>query len=98
MNDEPKSAPAQKSWRDFRPGGGILSGAQLWTSGRSILSWHKPKCVGAICRRRGDFAGKTVLVTGAGDGIGRALAKTLALYGADVVLLGKTRTKLEAVF
>ena len=46
----------------------------------------------------GDFAGKTVLVTGAGDGIGRALAKTLALYGADVVLLGKTRTKLEAVF
>lgn len=47
---------------------------------------------------QGSFAGKAVLVTGAGDGIGRALAKALALYGADVVLLGKTRTKLEAVF
>lgn len=46
----------------------------------------------------GSFAGKTVLVTGAGDGIGRALAKALALYGANLVLLGKTRTKLEAVF
>ena len=46
----------------------------------------------------GSLAGKTVLVTGAGDGIGRALAKAVALYGADVVLLGKTRTKLEAVF
>ena len=46
----------------------------------------------------GGFAGRTVLVTGAGDGIGRALTKTLALYGADVVLLGKTRAKLDAVF
>lgn len=46
----------------------------------------------------GGFAGKIVLVTGAGDGIGRALAKTLALQGADLVLLGRTRAKLDAVF
>jgi len=42
--------------------------------------------------------GKVILVTGAGDGIGRAAAKTFALYGADVILLGRTRGKLEAVF
>jgi len=42
--------------------------------------------------------GKTILVTGAGDGIGRALAITCAQYGANVILLGKTIQKLEAVY
>jgi NAD(P)-dependent dehydrogenase (short-subunit alcohol dehydrogenase family) len=41
---------------------------------------------------------KVIVVTGAGDGIGRAAAKTYACYGANVVLLGRTRSKLEAVF
>ena len=40
---------------------------------------------------------RVVVVTGAGDGIGREAALTYAKYGADVVLLGRTRTKLEAV-
>ena len=44
------------------------------------------------------LSGKAILVTGAGDGIGRALAKAVALYGADLILLGRTRAKLEAVF
>ncbi len=44
------------------------------------------------------LADRVVLVTGAGDGIGRAAARTLALHGAHVVLLGRTREKLEAVF
>jgi len=42
--------------------------------------------------------GKTVLVTGAGDGIGRAAALTYAAHGATVVLLGRTESKLEAVY
>jgi NAD(P)-dependent dehydrogenase (short-subunit alcohol dehydrogenase family) len=42
--------------------------------------------------------GKVIVVTGAGDGIGRAAARTFASYGANVVLLGRTRSKLEAVF
>ena len=46
----------------------------------------------------GCLANKVILVTGAGDGIGRAAAKTFAVFGAHVVLLGKTRSKLEAVF
>ena len=44
------------------------------------------------------LAGRTVLVTGAGDGIGRVAAMTYADHGANVVLLGRTRAKLDAVF
>lgn len=40
---------------------------------------------------------RVILVTGAGDGIGRVAATTYANHGATLVLLGKTRTKLEAV-
>ena len=41
---------------------------------------------------------KVVLVTGAGDGIGRVAAKTFAQHGATLVLLGKTTAKLEQVY
>jgi len=41
---------------------------------------------------------RIILVTGAGDGIGRAAAKAFAEYGARIVLLGRTRSKLESVY
>ncbi|MBR7887819.1 YciK family oxidoreductase [Marinomonas sp. A79] len=41
---------------------------------------------------------KVILVTGAGDGIGKAAAITYAEHGATVVLLGRTQKKLEAVY
>ncbi|RUO77131.1 YciK family oxidoreductase [Idiomarina seosinensis] len=41
---------------------------------------------------------KVILVTGAGDGIGRQAALTFAEYGATVILLGRTVAKLEAVY
>ncbi|SQH77205.1 putative oxoacyl-(acyl carrier protein) reductase [Shewanella benthica] len=41
---------------------------------------------------------KTILITGAGDGIGRAAAISFAKHGATVILLGKTVKKLEAVY
>ncbi|OTA14655.1 short-chain dehydrogenase [Xenorhabdus vietnamensis] len=40
---------------------------------------------------------KIILVTGAGDGIGREAALTYARHGAQVILLGRTTTKLQAV-
>ena len=41
---------------------------------------------------------KTIMVTGAGDGIGRVAALAYAARGATVVLLGRTVAKLEAVY
>ncbi len=43
------------------------------------------------------LVGRTILVTGASDGIGRIAALTYAQHGADVLLLGRDRKKLEAV-
>ncbi|WP_373567117.1 YciK family oxidoreductase [Pseudidiomarina homiensis] len=42
--------------------------------------------------------GKVILVTGAGDGIGKEAALTFAKAGATVILLGRTVSKLEAVY
>lgn len=41
---------------------------------------------------------QTILVTGAGDGIGKQAALHYAKYGSTVILLGKTVSKLEAVY
>lgn len=43
------------------------------------------------------MSGRTCLVTGASDGHGRAVAEGLARAGADLVLLGRSRAKCEAV-
>jgi NAD(P)-dependent dehydrogenase (short-subunit alcohol dehydrogenase family) len=40
---------------------------------------------------------RAILVTGAGDGIGRAAAMAFAAHGAKVILLGRTQRNLEAV-
>ncbi|MDX1799461.1 MAG: YciK family oxidoreductase [Marinobacter sp.] len=41
---------------------------------------------------------RIIMVTGAGSGIGRAAAKAYAAHGATVILLGRTISKLEAVY
>lgn len=42
------------------------------------------------------IAGRTVLVTGAGNGLGLATSKCLAAAGARVVMVGRNQAKLEA--
>jgi len=42
--------------------------------------------------------GRVILVTGAGDGIGKTAAITFAQAGAEVVLAGRTVAKLEQVY
>jgi short-subunit dehydrogenase len=44
------------------------------------------------------FDGQAILVTGAGQGLGRAVALACAHHGATVALLGRKREKLEAVY
>ena len=50
-----------------------------------MMSEHKP------------LAGKTAIVTGAGQGVGRGVALALASAGASLTLMGRTESKLIAV-
>jgi NAD(P)-dependent dehydrogenase (short-subunit alcohol dehydrogenase family) len=43
------------------------------------------------------LANKVILITGASDGIGRTAAKTYALLGAQLILLGRSQQKLESI-
>lgn len=45
--------------------------------------------------RKNSLNNRIILVTGAGDGIGKQAALCFAEYGATVILLGRTRSKLE---
>jgi NAD(P)-dependent dehydrogenase (short-subunit alcohol dehydrogenase family) len=44
-----------------------------------------------------EMRGRAIMVTGAGAGLGRAVSLALASAGAEVILLGRTVRKLEAV-
>jgi NAD(P)-dependent dehydrogenase (short-subunit alcohol dehydrogenase family) len=44
-----------------------------------------------------DISGKTVVITGASDGIGAVAAKNLAAQGANVVIVGRSADKLARV-
>lgn len=44
-----------------------------------------------------EFTGKSVIITGAGKGIGRAAARLLAARGADVVAISRTAADLDSL-
>lgn len=44
------------------------------------------------------LAGRVILISGAGDGLGRCAALAYARHGATTILLGRTQKKLEAVY
>lgn len=44
------------------------------------------------------LANRTIVVSGAGAGIGRAAAQAYAAHGATVVLIGRTQSKLESCY
>jgi NAD(P)-dependent dehydrogenase (short-subunit alcohol dehydrogenase family) len=44
-----------------------------------------------------ELRGRVIAITGAGDGIGQAVALAAAAHGAELVLIGRSVAKLEAV-
>lgn len=47
--------------------------------------------------REGLFAGKNIIVTGGGSGIGRCISHELSSLGANVIIIGRTLEKLKKV-
>jgi len=47
--------------------------------------------------RADELAGRVIAITGASDGLGRAVALACAQHGATVILIGRSEKKLEAV-
>ena len=45
-----------------------------------------------------DLTNKTILITGATDGIGKVLAEEFSKLGSNIILLGKNSSKLDAVY
>ena len=57
-----------------------------------------PRSIRAAIRGRpGELNGRVIAITGAGDGIGRAVALACAAHQAQVILIGRNVDKLEAV-
>ncbi len=55
----------------------------------AFLNYQAPKNI---------LSNKIIVVTGAGDGLGKAASIAFADYGATVILLGRTMSKLESTY
>jgi NAD(P)-dependent dehydrogenase (short-subunit alcohol dehydrogenase family) len=55
------------------------------------------RAVGTVDERIDDVAGKTIVITGASDGVGAAAARRLTADGENVVIVGRSPEKTKAV-
>lgn len=67
----------------------VISGASTEMSIERLKEYSPPDDL---------LANRHILVTGSGDGIGAALARSCAAHGATVILLGRTQAKLEGIY
>src|SRR6476659_3006521 len=61
-----------------------------------LIGLPKPPAVGASALPAGTFAGTTVFVTGAGTGLGKAIATEFARLGAAIVIASRKEEHLAA--
>src|ERR1700677_39424 len=72
-----------------------------YVAGRREVAWYTPapaagpEALAFGGRKDGMTDTPTILITGATDGLGRALADGLAAEGAQLILHGRSREKLE---
>lgn len=67
----------------------------LLRSGRGVIGIREPMQWYSLPRLRMDLEGKTVVVTGAGSGVGRALAMEFGRNGARVVCAARREDRIQ---
>jgi NAD(P)-dependent dehydrogenase (short-subunit alcohol dehydrogenase family) len=89
MGDEPLNAPNMHAPRIFRPEPGDPGRPKRGLDDDALRTQ-------ATIFREDLLAGHTILISGAGSGMGKAAAFLAAKLGANVAICGRTREKLDA--
>lgn len=72
--------------------------AQLWMASKTFWpNRRKPDPKHAIPEEDKNLAGKTVVFTGGTDGMGRVAVEMLYQMGVDIVLVGRSQSKVRRV-